>query len=139
MNKLALVMAVVVLGITTVQAEEKAKEATEKKAEATVLKLNKANFDKTIKAEGVVIVDFWASWCGPCRVQGPILEELAKEVGTKAVIAKVNVDENSELATKYKIQSIPTLIVFKDGKVKKQLVGVHQKDQLIKIIENSKK
>lgn len=82
-----------------------------------------------------VLVDFWAPWCGPCQMQGPIIDELSKEVGAKAVIVKVNVDDHSELAGKYGIMSIPALKVFKDGEVVEDLVGVHQKSDLLKIIE----
>ena len=82
-----------------------------------------------------VIVDFWAPWCGPCQMQGPILDELANEIGEKAKIYKVNVDENNELAGQYGIMSIPALKVFKNGEVVEEMVGVHQKDQLMEVIE----
>lgn len=82
-----------------------------------------------------VLVDFWAPWCGPCMMQGPIIDELAKEVGDKAKIFKVNVDDNGELASQYGIMSIPALKVFKNGEVVEELVGVHQKAQLLKVIE----
>lgn len=82
-----------------------------------------------------VLVDFWAPWCGPCQMQGPIIDELAGEVGDKAVIAKVNVDENTDLAGKYGVMSIPALKVFKNGEVVEELVGVHQKDQLQELIK----
>lgn len=78
-----------------------------------------------------VLVDFWAPWCGPCQQQGPILDEVAKEIGDKAKIYKVNVDEDNELAGKYGIMSIPALKIFKNGEVVDEMVGVHQKDQLI--------
>ncbi len=84
----------------------------------------------------VVLVDFWAPWCGPCQMQGPILDELAGEVGDKAVVVKVNVDENGELAGQYGVMSIPALKVFKDGEIVEDMVGVHQKDQLMEVIEN---
>jgi len=82
-----------------------------------------------------VLVDFWAPWCGPCRLQGPIVDELAAEAGNAAVIGKVNVDENQDLAGKYAIMSIPALLVFKNGQVVENMVGVHQKDALKKILE----
>lgn len=89
-----------------------------------------SNFDEeVIKSEGVVLVDFWATWCGPCKMIAPILEDLAAEV-TNAKIAKVDVDENQALASKYQVSSIPTLIIFKDGTPVETLVGFMPKDAL---------
>lgn len=82
-----------------------------------------------------VIVDFWAPWCGPCQMQGPIIDQLADEIGGKAKIMKVNVDNNNELAGQYGIMSIPALKVFKNGEVVEEMVGVHQKSQMMEIIE----
>lgn len=93
------------------------------------LNLNKDNFEKSI-ANGVAIVDFWAEWCGPCKMQLPIIEEFSSEMEGKATIGKVNVDEELELAQSFGIQSIPTLILFKDGKPVKKLVGLHSKESL---------
>ena len=84
-----------------------------------------------------VIVDFWAPWCGPCKMQGPILDELSGEMGGKAKIVKINVDDNFELASQYGIMSIPALKVFKNGEVVEEMVGVHQKDQLLEVIERN--
>jgi thioredoxin 1 len=97
--------------------------------------LTDQNFkDEVLKEKGVVLVDFWAPWCGPCRVQGPIIEQLAKEMsGIK--FGKLNVDENSAIASQYGIMSIPTLIIFKDGKTAEQLIGVQAKDQLKRKLE----
>ena len=93
------------------------------------LNLNKDNFEKSI-ANGVALVDFWAEWCGPCKMQLPIIEEFSGEMEGKATIGKVNVDEELELAQSFGIQSIPTLILFKDGKPVKKLVGLHSKESL---------
>ena len=93
------------------------------------LNLNKDNFEKSI-ANGVALVDFWAEWCGPCKMQLPIIEEFSSEMEGKATIGKVNVDEELELAQFFGIQSIPTLILFKDGKPVKKLVGLHSKESL---------
>ncbi len=79
---------------------------------------------------GITLVDFWAPWCGPCRMQAPILEQLAPRVAGKAVIAKLNVDEAPEIAAQYGIRSIPTMILFKDGQVVQQFVGVQSAARL---------
>ncbi len=103
------------------------------------LEITQDNFQaEVLDVKGkLALVDFWAPWCGPCQMQGPIIDELAGEVGDKAVIGKVNVDDNQELAGKYGIMSIPALIIFKDGEVVDNMVGVHQKDDLLKVIENN--
>jgi len=93
------------------------------------LNLNKDNFEQSI-ANGVALVDFWAEWCGPCKMQLPIIEEFSSEMEGKATVGKVNVDEQLELAQSFGIQSIPTLILFKDGKPVKKLVGLHSKESL---------
>ena len=91
--------------------------------------LNKANFEETIKS-GVTLVDFWAEWCGPCQMMLPILEQFSDKMGDKMTVAKVNVDENPEIAGQFRVMSIPTLIVFKDGEPVETMVGVQQTDQL---------
>jgi thioredoxin 1 len=102
-----------------------------------VLNLNANNFKaEVLDVKGKpVIVDFWAPWCGPCQMQGPILEDFEKAVGGKAVVAKVDVDENSDLAGQYGIMSIPALKVFKDGEMVEEIIGVHSKPQLMEVVQ----
>jgi thioredoxin 1 len=98
-----------------------------------VIELSVSDYEDATKS-GVVLVDFWAPWCGPCKMQTPILEKVAAEIGDKAVIAKVNVDESPELAAKYGIRSIPTLILLKDGENIQQMVGLQQQPALVSAI-----
>ncbi len=89
-------------------------------------------FETTVlKSDKPVLVDFWAVWCGPCQTQGPIVEEVARQLAGKAVVGKVNVDENPQSAGKYGVMSIPTIIIFKGGKPVKQMVGVQSKEALM--------
>ena len=98
-----------------------------------VKEITDAVFEEAVKS-GVVLVDFWAPWCGPCRMQGPILEQVADAVAGKATVTKLNVDENPQTASKYGVRSIPTLLLFKDGKMVKQYVGLQRKDELTETI-----
>jgi len=91
--------------------------------------LTKDNFNQSIES-GVSLVDFWAPWCGPCKMQLPIVEELSGELAGKATIAKINVDEEPELASQFGVMSIPTLILFKDGQPVDKMVGLQSKDAL---------
>ncbi|BBH23801.1 thioredoxin [Paenibacillus baekrokdamisoli] len=91
--------------------------------------LTKDNFSKSIES-GVSLVDFWAPWCGPCKMQLPIVEELSTELQGTAVIGKINVDEEPELASQFGVMSIPTLILFKDGQPVDKMVGLQSKDAL---------
>lgn len=105
---------------------------------ANILDLNGGNFKSTIESgELPVLVDFWAPWCGPCRVIAPILEEVAVEFAGKARIAKVNVDDSPEIASQYGVRGIPTLILFKDGQVKGQMVGVNPKSNIVQLIQKA--
>ena len=95
-----------------------------------------ANFEaEVLKSEVPVLVDFWAPWCGPCQMMGPVITELAKEMGEKAGVGKINVDENGETSSKFGIMSIPALKIFKGGVVVKEFVGVQSKEALKKELE----
>ena len=98
--------------------------------------LTRDNFD-SIVGNGVTLVDFWAEWCGPCRMMTPAIEELAAQYDGKATIAKVNVDNENELAAKFNVSSIPTLLVFKNGEVTQQFVGVTSKTDLAQAIDSA--
>lgn len=89
------------------------------------------NFDELISSAKPTLVDFFATWCGPCKMQGPILEQVKNEVGDAASIVKVDVDQNGPLSAKYRVQSVPTLIIFKNGEAVWRAAGVHQKEQLV--------
>lgn len=97
--------------------------------EKHAMELNTTNYDEQI-GKGVVLVDFWASWCGPCRMMSPVIEELAAELSGQVLVAKVNIDENETLAARYGIMTIPTLLIMKDGEIVKQSVGVKSKEAL---------
>jgi len=100
----------------------------------SVLTITKENFDElVIRAEKPVLIDFWASWCGPCRMMAPIVDEIAEE-REDIVVGKINVDEEPEIATEYGIMSIPTLFLFKGGEIAEQIVGVRPKQQILDII-----
>lgn len=103
-----------------------------------VLKFTSDNFDsEVLQSDKPVLVDLWATWCAPCRMQGPIVEKLADEL-TEVKIGKLDVDENSDIAEKYNVMSIPTLLVFKNGEVVQKAVGVHTREQLIDMINSAK-
>lgn len=89
---------------------------------------------KVLESDVPVLIDFWAPWCGPCRMLGPIVEEIGKEVGDKAGVYKLNVDENPETAAKYGITAIPTVMIFDKGEVKEQLVGVQPKAKYLGVL-----
>tara|TARA_B100000212_G_scaffold317237_1_gene272699 strand:+ start:3459 stop:3782 length:324 start_codon:yes stop_codon:yes gene_type:complete len=98
---------------------------------SAITTLNEQNFKDTISSAAVpVLVDFWAPWCGPCKAIAPILEELSGELDGKVQITKVNVDENSTIAAEYNIRAIPTLLLFKNGSLAEQFVGMVGKDDL---------
>ncbi|MDL2235865.1 thioredoxin [Christensenellaceae bacterium OttesenSCG-928-L17] len=100
-----------------------------------ILELTKDNFDSTIASSEPVLVDFWATWCGPCRMIGPFIEELADEYKGKAKVGKVNVDEQPELAERYRVMTIPTVMVFKNGEIMEKSVGAKPKQGFADMID----
>jgi thioredoxin 1 len=99
------------------------------------INITDADLDENIKKYSTIVVDCWAPWCGPCRMVGPIIDDLAKEMEGKIVFGKLNVDENQMTATKYQIMSIPSLLVFKNGKLVDKFVGALPKEMLIQKLE----
>lgn len=98
---------------------------------AAPLTLNDSNFDGTIKKSQLIVVDFWAPWCGPCRAVSPVIEQLATELAGKALFGKLNVDENPVVSSTFGIQSIPTIAIFKNGKMVDGFVGAASKSQIL--------
>ena len=99
----------------------------------SVLSLNGKNFEEEVlKSTKPVLIDFWASWCGPCKMMSPVIDEIANELLGKVKVGKVNVDNNQELAIKYDVMSIPTMIIFKNGMPVKSFVGITSKEAILK-------
>lgn len=103
-----------------------------------MINLTNENFEKEVmSSKKPILVDFWASWCGPCQMIAPIVEEISNELSERIEVGKLNVDEQPEIAIKYDVMSIPTLILFKDGKVVNTIIGYHSKDEILDFM-NSK-
>lgn len=102
----------------------------------SVITITSKNFEEEVsKSDVPVLLDFWASWCGPCKMVSPIVDKVAEEVGGKAKVGKVNVDEEQELARSFNIMSIPTLMVINNGKLVKQSVGVMSKEEILNMLK----
>ena len=97
--------------------------------------LNGANFEE-LTSKGIVLVDFWATWCGPCRMLGPVLDQVAEEMGDDVMIGKINVDEEQDLAVKFGVRSIPAMFILKDGEIRESFVGVKDKATLVNALKD---
>ena len=97
----------------------------------------KGKFETIINEDRPVIIDFHALWCGPCKVQSPILKQIADELGDRVKVIKIDIDQNQEIAGRFNIRSVPTIMIFKNGEVKYQQAGVHTKPELMKIVLNN--
>lgn len=103
-----------------------------------IITVTKDNFDQEVlKSEQPVLVDFWASWCGPCRAVAPLMEQLAEEFEGKAKVAKVNVDDEGELAGKFRVLSIPTVMLFKGGQMVEKIIGARSKEEFAGLIKKN--
>jgi len=99
-----------------------------------MLILNKENFDEALNGNSLILVDFYAYWCGPCRMMAPVVEGIAKDLEGKIVVAKLNVDDNPDIAARFQIFSIPTFILFKNGKIEEKIIGAVGKEGLLEKI-----
>jgi len=117
---------VFVIGATVYQRYKSSLNSAKKPENSNIIELTDDTFEEVIK-EGVTLVDFWAPWCGPCRVQNPVISKIADEIGDEAKICKINVDEHKSAARQMKIKNIPNIIIFKDGEAVKQLIGAKPK------------
>ncbi len=129
---------VVLFGILILNTRKRMKSLKDVKSSEKVLTLTDQNFSNKVKS-GIVLVDFWAEWCMPCKMMIPVLNELAEEVDGSVSIAKLNVDEQKKTAAGFKVRSIPTMILFRNGKEIHRFVGVKTKDYLLKELDRRSK
>ena len=102
-----------------------------------LVNLNKESFEKvTAEKDKTLIIDFWAPWCGPCKALTPVLEEISTEMSDKVGVYKVNVDDNTDLAQEHGVQSIPTMLIYKNGSLSETIVGLKTKDELVDIVNS---
>ncbi len=102
----------------------------------SVINLNESNFEEeVIKSEKTVLIDFWASWCGPCRMMSPVIDKIAEDMKDQVKVCKINIDEEQSLAVKYNVMSIPTFIVFKNGKEEARSIGVQDEAEIVNMLK----
>lgn len=101
-----------------------------------VLNITEENYEDIVNGNKAVLIDFYADWCGPCKMMSPVIDEIANEFEGKVVVGKVNIDKETKLASKFEIMSIPTIIIFKDNNIIKEFVGVQSKDTIVNILNN---
>lgn len=102
----------------------------------SVVNLNESNFEEeVIKSEKTVLIDFWASWCGPCRMMSPVIDKIAEDMKNQVKVCKINIDEEQSLAVKYNVMSIPTFIVFKNGKEEARSIGVQDEAEIVNMLK----
>jgi thioredoxin 1 len=118
--------------------DEKETSGKVKPVAESMIVLNSTNFDETI-GSGIVLVDFWATWCKPCRMQAPVIEEIQKEMESKIKVGKLDIDKSPDIADRYGVQSIPTMIIFKNGKPAEQFVGITTKEKITEAINKQLK
>lgn len=122
--------------ISVLEVEEHYLKRKKEEKIMSVLKINNENYEEEVlKSNKPVIIDFYADWCGPCRMMSPIIDEIAEEKAESIKVGKVNVDENQELAMKYGVMSIPTIVIIKNGEVSKTFVGVRNKNEILEEIQ----
>ncbi len=102
-----------------------------------VLNITSKNYEEEVlKSDRPILIDFYADWCGPCRMMSPIIDEIAEKISDKVKVGKINVDENQDLAMKYEVMSIPTIVIIEDGKVKNKFVGVRDKNEIMSYLRD---
>lgn len=137
MTATILTIVFIVIGAAVVYlflAARKLKNMPDTPESSRIIILNQANFEHQTK-DGLVLIDFWASWCMPCKMMAPILNEVAEEIGDKAKICKVNVEEHQQLSARFSVRNIPTLVLVKNGKEVDRIVGVKPKDFIIRLLQ----
>ncbi len=130
-----IVIFIAILGISFYRRQQMIRQAGQKEASKFLVNLTDETFEETIN-KGVTLVDFWAPWCTPCRIQDPVINEIADEIGDQASVCKLNVDDHKKAAVKMKIKNIPNIMIFKNGEPVMQLIGVKPKHAILKALKS---